>query len=143
MGYWNRMIGREPVDSQLVGVYTKRKESNLKFYKNRDLTKNEINLYSSKREIKSKIIAHKYATGSYKIQISSEVEYCSSFFGSFAIFHPRSYLLDVVAPLEDIGGLVKFQLSDLKINKFGIVLLANSNIAILSLSKNDSVEYYR
>ncbi|MGJ8745795.1 hypothetical protein [Polaribacter sp.] len=143
MGYWNRLIGKEPIESQIIGIYSKRKEQSIEFYERSIKTEKDREKYKSKRLINSKIVALKYSTSNYKIKISSEIRYANSFFGNFAIDNPRDYLFDVVAPLEAVGDLVKFQLSDIKNNEHGIILLANSNIAILSLSKNDSVEYFK
>ena len=143
MGWWKKMIGNEPIESHIIGNYTKRKENNLDFYGDIELSEDSKNKYLSKRNIKSQIIAHKYSTDAYRIEFKSEMKYVFSFFGNVPSYHPRSYLFDVVAPLEQVRDLVRFQLSDLKNRKSGIILLANSNFAILSLSKDDGVEYYK
>lgn len=149
MGYWNRLIGKEPISSYTIGVYSKRKEQNIEWYESESRIKTEKDRekYKSKRLIDSKIVAFKYSNNKYKIKISSNVYETLdfSFFGpsTYATNNPRYYIFDVVAPLEAVGDLVKVQLSDLKNNKHGIILLANSNMAILSLSENDCVEYFK
>lgn len=144
MGYWGKLIGKEPIESHIIGSYKKRKESNLDYYKNKGFSENQINEYfSHKLEINSKITALKYSTGAFRIKISSEEEDPFSFFQKGPMYTPRYYLFDIIAPIEDIGeGIVKYELSDFKNNKSGIILLANSAYAILLLSKNDTVEYY-
>lgn len=146
MGWWKRAIGKEPISSKIIGIYSKRKENNLDYYERAGLSEKIRESYLTWNNIDSQILVHKYQTDAYRIEFKSikTVNTLYSYSSPRAENISHSYhLFEICAPLGDLGTSLVYHLKDLNNIHLRIMLTANSEKATLKYSDGTEVEYLK